>query len=39
MDNVIVDYLVGVFLRETGINVQEDRQAMQRLREAGEKAK
>ncbi|HIH30250.1 TPA: molecular chaperone DnaK [Candidatus Micrarchaeota archaeon] len=39
MDNAIVDYLVGVFLRETGINVQEDRQAMQRLREAGEKAK
>ncbi|MEK7255294.1 MAG: Hsp70 family protein, partial [Bacteroidota bacterium] len=38
-DNAIVDYLVGVFLRETGINVQEDRQAMQRLREAGEKAK
>ncbi|MCX8195154.1 MAG: molecular chaperone DnaK [Candidatus Micrarchaeota archaeon] len=39
MDNAIVDYLVGVFLRETGINVQEDRQAMQRLREAAEKAK
>lgn len=39
MDNAIVDYLVGVFLRESGINVQSDKQAMQRLREAGEKAK
>ena len=39
MDNAIVDYLVGVYLRETGINVETDRQAMQRLREAGEKAK
>ena len=39
MDNAIVDYLAGVFLRETAIDVQSDRQAMQRLREAGEKAK
>ena len=39
MDHAIVDYLVGVFLRETGINVETDKQAMQRLREAGEKAK
>ncbi|MEM4634055.1 MAG: molecular chaperone DnaK [Candidatus Anstonellaceae archaeon] len=39
MDNAIVDYLVGVFLRETGINVQSDKQAMQRLKEAAEKAK
>ena len=39
MDGAIVDYLVGVFLHESGINVQTDRQAMQRLREAGEKAK
>ncbi|VVC01906.1 Chaperone protein DnaK [uncultured archaeon] len=39
MDNAIVDYLVGVFLRESSINVETDRQAMQRLREAGEKAK
>jgi len=39
MDNAIVDYLAGVFLRETSIDVQSDRQAMQRLREAGEKAK
>ncbi|MEM2138006.1 MAG: molecular chaperone DnaK [Candidatus Anstonellaceae archaeon] len=39
MDNAIVDYLVGVFLRESGINVQSDKQAMQRLKEASEKAK
>jgi len=39
MDNAIVDYLVGVFLKDTGINVQTDSQAMQRLRDAGEKAK
>ena len=39
MDNAIVDYIAGVFLRETAIDVQSDRQAMQRLREAGEKAK
>jgi molecular chaperone DnaK len=39
MDNAIVDHLAGVFLRESSIDVQSDRQAMQRLREAGEKAK
>lgn len=39
MDNAIVDYLAGTFLRETGIDVQTDKQAMQRLREAAEKAK
>ncbi len=39
MDNAIVDHLVGIFLHDTGINVQSDKQAMQRLREAGEKAK
>ncbi|MBS3069172.1 molecular chaperone DnaK [Candidatus Micrarchaeota archaeon] len=39
MDNALVDYLVGIFLHDTGINVQNDRQAMQRVREAAEKAK
>lgn len=39
MDNAIVDHLVGVFLHDSGINVQSDKQAMQRLREAAEKAK
>ena len=36
MDNAIVDHLVGIFLHDSGINVQSDKQAMQRLREAGE---
>ncbi|VVC01241.1 Chaperone protein DnaK [uncultured archaeon] len=39
MDNAISDYLVGVFLHESGINIQGDKMAMQRMREAGEKAK
>jgi len=39
MDNTLVDYLVGIFLKDTGINIQNDRQAMQRMREAAEKAK
>ncbi len=39
MDNAIVDYLVGVFMRESSIDIQKDPMAMQRLREAGEKAK
>ncbi len=39
MDNAILDHLVGVFLHESGINIQNDRTAMQRMREAGEKAK
>jgi molecular chaperone DnaK len=39
MDTAIVDHLVGVFMRETGIDMQSDRQAMQRMKEAGEKAK
>ncbi|MFA5108162.1 MAG: molecular chaperone DnaK [Candidatus Micrarchaeia archaeon] len=39
MDNAIVDYLVGVFLHESGINIQSDKMAMQRVREAAEKAK
>jgi len=39
MDGAIVDHLAGVFLRESGIDVQSDKQAMQRLRDAGEKAK
>ncbi len=39
MDNAIVDYLVGVFMHEAKIDLQKDAQAMQRLREAGEKAK
>lgn len=39
MDNAIVDYLIGVFLRESGVNVQNDPIALQRLKEAAEKTK
>ena len=39
MDNAIVDYLVAEFKREYGIDIKNDKMAMQRLREAGEKAK
>nr|WP_309491914.1 molecular chaperone DnaK [Candidatus Hecatella orcuttiae] len=39
MDNAIVDYLVHEFKKETGIDLREDKVAMQRLREAAEKAK
>lgn len=39
MDNAIVDYLVSEFKKEYGIDLKNDKMAMQRLREAGEKAK
>ena len=39
MDNFIVDYLVAEFKKEYGIDLKNDKMAMQRLREAGEKAK
>lgn len=39
MDNILVDYLADQFRKDSGISVREDRQAMQRLRESGEKAK
>ena len=39
MDNAIVDYLVAEFKKEYGIDLKNDKMAMQRLREAGEKAK
>ncbi len=35
----IIDYLADEFKRENGIDLRSDRQALQRLREAGEKAK
>uniref|UniRef100_A0A1I8B1K0 Heat shock protein 70 family n=1 Tax=Meloidogyne hapla TaxID=6305 RepID=A0A1I8B1K0_MELHA len=38
-DNAIVKYLVGEFKRENGIDLTQDPKAMQRLREAAEKAK
>jgi molecular chaperone DnaK len=39
MDNVLIDYIVGQFKKETGIDLMKDKQAFQRLREAAEKAK
>jgi molecular chaperone DnaK len=35
----IIDYIADEFKRENGIDLRNDRQALQRLREAGEKAK
>ena len=39
MDNAIVDFLANEFKSQTGVDVKGSPQAMQRLREAGEKAK
>ncbi|MFH0790895.1 MAG: molecular chaperone DnaK [Candidatus Omnitrophota bacterium] len=39
MDNVLIDYIVKEFKRDNGIDLKNDRMAMQRLREAAEKAK
>lgn len=38
-DQVIIDYLVGEFKKENGIDVSKDPMALQRLKEAAEKAK
>ncbi|MDE1870811.1 MAG: molecular chaperone DnaK [Candidatus Micrarchaeota archaeon] len=39
MDNVLVDFLAGEVSKQHGIDLRKSPQAMQRLREAGEKAK
>lgn len=39
MDNVLIDYIAKEFKRETGIDLKNDKMAIQRLREAAEKAK
>ena len=39
MDNSLVDYIVGEFKKETGFDVRKDPMAVQRVREAAEKAK
>ena len=39
MDNAIMNYLSAEFKKETGIDLMSDDQAVQRLREAAEKAK
>ena len=38
-DNVVMDYLVSEFKKENGIDLSKDKMAMQRLKEAAEKAK
>jgi len=38
-DDVIIDYLVEEFKKQQGINLREDRLALQRLKDAAEKAK
>ena len=38
-DQRIMDYLADEFKKDTGIDLRQDRQALQRLREAAEKAK
>jgi molecular chaperone DnaK len=38
-DHRIIDYLVAEFKRDNGIDLSKDRMALQRLKEAGEKAK
>ena len=39
MDRVFIDYIAQEFKRDTGIDLRNDRMAVQRLREAAEKAK
>ncbi len=39
MDNDLVDYICAEFEKETGIKLKNDKMAMQRVREAAEKAK
>jgi molecular chaperone DnaK len=39
MDNVLIDHIAAEFKKETGIDLRNDKMAMQRLREAAEKAK
>ncbi|MBI3991348.1 MAG: molecular chaperone DnaK, partial [Candidatus Omnitrophica bacterium] len=39
MDKVLLDHIAGEFKRDSGIDLRNDKMAMQRLREAAEKAK
>lgn len=39
MDNALIDYIVEQFRKETGIDLRNDKMAIQRIREAAEKAK
>jgi len=39
MDNAITDWVVSEFQKDSGVNVRSDKMAMQRVRDAAEKAK
>lgn len=39
MDRVLLEYIVGQFKRETGVDLMNDKMAVQRVREGAEKAK
>ncbi|MCG2726302.1 MAG: molecular chaperone DnaK [Elusimicrobia bacterium] len=39
MDNVLIDFIIDEFKKDTGINLKGDTTAMQRVREAAEKSK
>ncbi|PIW63513.1 MAG: molecular chaperone DnaK [Candidatus Omnitrophica bacterium CG12_big_fil_rev_8_21_14_0_65_50_5] len=39
MDNALIDYIVGEFKKDSGIDLKNDKMSFQRLREAAEKAK
>ena len=39
MDNILIDYITDQFKKDSGIDLRNDKQAFQRLREAAEKAK
>src|SRR6185436_13451874 len=39
MDNVLIDFIAEEFRKENGVDLRKDRMAMQRFKEAAEKAK
>ncbi len=39
MDNAVTEWIVGEFQKDSGVNVRSDKMAMQRVRDAAEKAK
>lgn len=39
MDNILIDYIVDEFKKDSGVDLKNDQMAFQRLREAAEKAK
>jgi len=39
MDNAITDWIVAEFQKDSGVNIRSDKMAMQRVRDAAEKAK